>query len=167
MPTQQMLPSESISMSPMRNTRKRLVIGAVAAAVICVGVYVLSQPRKGSVEYHKRKYLQAGVPDWTRKNGIPAGVRRFYLRRFGRELEFHRGALIDAGYLKERVLLVSNCSPFKVVQAAEIELSENIAEFTSIAWDTPDTNAISVIAPAEWIEKIAHAIRKADLPETK
>lgn len=39
--------------------RKRLVIGAIAAVVIGVAAYVLSQPRKGTVEWHRRGYLRA------------------------------------------------------------------------------------------------------------
>ena len=39
--------------------RKRIIIGLLAAVVIGVLAFFLSQPKKGSVEWHKREYLAA------------------------------------------------------------------------------------------------------------
>ena len=40
----------------MTGVRKRLVIGAMAVVVIGVIAFVLSQPKDGTVEWHKREY---------------------------------------------------------------------------------------------------------------
>ena len=39
--------------------RKRIIIGLLAVVVIGVVAFYLSQPKKGSVEWHKREYLGA------------------------------------------------------------------------------------------------------------
>jgi hypothetical protein len=151
--------------------RKRLVIGAIATVVICVAVYLgaqlFTQPRKGTVDYHKRKYLQAGVPQWALVDGVPAFVRDFFERRFTHEFEFHTRALIDGGYLRESVFVVSNASPGNVMRTVQMRLPKHIREFTSMTCFASNPNAITVIAPRERIDEIGEAIRKSDVPETK
>jgi hypothetical protein len=147
--------------------RKRLVIGAIAVLVISIAAYVLSQPRKGTVEYHKRKYLEAGVPQWALVKGVPGFVRHFYERRFSHAFEFHRRALIDGGYLRESVFVVSNASAGNVMRTVQTQLPEYIREFTSMTWFASDPNAITVIAPRERIDEIGEAIRKTDVLETE
>ena len=41
----------------LRGVRKRIIIGLLAFLVIGVVVFFVSQPKKGSVEWHKRAYL--------------------------------------------------------------------------------------------------------------
>jgi hypothetical protein len=144
--------------------RKWVVAGLVLIAIV-LGAYLFSQPRKGTVEYHKRRYAEVGVPEWVLKKGIPAVVVDFYKHRYGREFEFHRSALIDAGYLNERVFAVSSCSPDRAVRAVYDSLSKSALEFVSMAWPTPDTNMITIIAPRKSMEEIGEAIRRADVPQ--
>ena len=151
----------------MSGVRKGLLIGAIALVGIGVGTYLFSQPRNGTVEYHKRKYLQTGVPRWALAKGVPSIVRGFYERRFSREVEFHRSALIDAGYLAESVFVISNCSVEKAVPAFhQSDLPKEAREFLCTIWWTPAPIMITVIAPRESMKEIAEAIRKSHVPES-
>jgi hypothetical protein len=58
--------------------RKRLVIGAIALLVIGVAAYVLSQPQKGTVEWHKRNYLRAAKT--VRGQTLSARMSALYYR---------------------------------------------------------------------------------------
>jgi hypothetical protein len=148
--------------------RKRLVIGAIALVVIGVCFYVLCPPRKGSVEYHKKRLLEAdkvgAVAVWLNENPVPQMVRNLYWERKGNQVEFHRRALIDAGYLMERVFVISNSWASEVISAARIELQDAFTDNTyrfTVLWET-GTNAVGVLGPADAMEKIGHAIRDAD-----
>jgi hypothetical protein len=146
----------------------RLLIGAIAVVVIGVAAYFLSQPRKGSVEYHKREYLRinkrgSSVP-WVDRRSVPHIVGSFYGWRLSRQSDFHYSALIEAGYLRKSVFMISNSPALDVLQAARIEWPPHVIEIIRISWDT---NRITITAPSDWIEKLGPAIREADAPETK
>ena len=96
--------------------RKRIVIGAIAAVVIGVGVYVLALPRKGTVEWHSARYLALLTEDswaqglrrmWERLGGRRAVLRKPPERVF-KELQLHEKALVKLGYFEERRFLVFN-----------------------------------------------------------
>jgi len=101
--------------------RNRIVVGFVVGIVI-TGSMTLSQPKNGSVEYHKREYLAA----WKRLGGCkwPYLLDRCYARITGKsmkrtvliehdgpappllskdeeQLVVNYGALIKLGYLKQ------------------------------------------------------------------
>jgi hypothetical protein len=149
--------------------RWRIAIAVLAAIGIAAAVYVGSQPKKGTVEWHKQRYLQAGAPSWALMKGVPGMVRDFYELRYLRESDLHQRALLDAGYLGDKTFVLSNASAPNVMQKIQLELTlpQTINEFTSMAWSANDSNAIRVIAPREWIEKIGQAIRETDVPESK
>ena len=151
--------------------RKRLLIGAIAAVVIGVAAYFLSQPRKGTVEYHKRKYAEAWeaeVPAWVLKKGVPGVVKEFYQRRRTHQLDFHRNALIDSGYLKQSVFVISNSAALSVWRTAAHDLlvvvPKEVWNFSWIQQTNMNTNTLMVCVPRDWFEKIGDAIRKADVP---
>jgi hypothetical protein len=96
--------------------RKRLVIGATAVVVIGVGAYVLTQPKKGTVEWHSTRYVALLTEDswterlsemWARLRGRRVALRRPPERVF-KELQLHEKALIKLGYFEERRFLVFN-----------------------------------------------------------
>jgi hypothetical protein len=146
------------------NLSSRLVLaGTIAAVVIGLATYFLPQPKEGTVEYHKRKYAETGVPAWVLKKGVPGFVRDFYERRSWRDSVFHRTALVNLGYLKESVFVFSNVSISNVVR---IEWPIEMDGFTSISYGMP-SNGITVVARPELTDKIGDAIRKADVPENK
>src|SRR5688572_20585371 len=94
----------------MPGMRKWVVVG-VALVAVAVGAYLLSQPRNGSLEYHKRKYLAASRAGkwqgWIKKNG-PISLGAALDRRAMKVLAHHRRALIGLGYLEHRTVVVSN-----------------------------------------------------------
>jgi hypothetical protein len=101
--------------------RKRLFIGAIAAVVIGVAAYALSPPKEGSVEWHKRQYLALRYPKVPLKERIEvlwAGVRGRILFKCSigdgsepRALLTHVRALEQLGYLRRRVVILTNASP--------------------------------------------------------
>jgi hypothetical protein len=145
------------------------LIGAIATVLIGVAAYFLSEPRKGTVEYHRRKYAEVGAPRWVAKEAVPGFVRNFYRRRYNLQREFHRTALIDSGYLKQRFFVVSNSSPLSVWRTAAHDLLvEMPKEVWSFSWiQQTNTNTLMVVAPRDWCEKIGDAIHKADVPAPK
>jgi hypothetical protein len=94
--------------------RKRIVIGVIAAVVIGVGVYVLTLPKKGTVEWHSARYIALLTEDswaerlsqtWGRLRGRRA-VPRTPPERVFKELQLHEKALVKLGYFEERRFLV-------------------------------------------------------------
>ena len=84
--------------------------------VIGVGVYVLTLPRKGTVEWHSARYVELLTEDswterlgqmWERVRGRRAVLRRPPERVF-KELQLHEKALVKLGYFEERRFLVLN-----------------------------------------------------------
>jgi hypothetical protein len=166
--------------------RKRLLIGAIAVA------YVLSQPKKGTVEWHQKEYLRYSKgPRLERvvnfvKRGI--GMQPIYRglpeAQMERERE-HRRALIDLGYLVESELVLSNQTVDKVLSTADqlmrrdprsarLRMDFLHFEYTIGADITPggantfeQTNKIVVVAHREDFQFIAEAIRQADVPASK
>jgi hypothetical protein len=147
--------------------RKRLIIGAIAAVMIGVVGYVFWQPGRGTVEWHKKKYLGAHrsgkIENWISFHFSPKVHHVLFFWK-GTAAE-HQRALLKLGYLKESVFVVSNASVMKAVRTVRFELPRDIDQFTRFSYGTPGT--LIVVAPAEWSEKIGAAIRKADVPENK
>ena len=90
--------------------RKRIVIGLLGAVVFGVVAFFVLQPKKGSVEYHKRAYLHARDgsrffnerrADWYRISGHRPKFRPQTPDSLA-EMEVHERALIDLGYMEER-----------------------------------------------------------------
>ena len=91
--------------------RKRVVIGLILVAVVCLGGYSLSRPRKGSVEYHLAGIKAARGGLLARVAGsFPLGIRTVYKDWRSDQLAYHRGALVQAGYLIQKDFLVTNVS---------------------------------------------------------
>lgn len=98
--------------------RKRLVIGAIAVVVIGVGAYVFTQPRKGTVEWHKEKYMKCFNRMWG--NTLWARTKRAATRVVGlpppttpdpraeTQARSHLTALVALGYLTERRYVITN-----------------------------------------------------------
>ena len=86
------------------------------AMVIGVGVYVLTLPRKGTVEWHSARYVALLTEDswaerlsrtWEKLRGRRTVLRRPAERVF-KELQLHEKALVKLGYFEERRFLVFN-----------------------------------------------------------
>jgi hypothetical protein len=97
--------------------RKRILIGAMAAAMIAVAGYLLSLPTKRSVEYHRQEYLKSRQPGlietWHNRWNVGLGKDRSWThakRRTERGAR-HRAALVELGYLEQRTLVLTNHVP--------------------------------------------------------
>jgi hypothetical protein len=147
--------------------RKRLVIGAIAVVVIGVAAYLLSQPKVGNLEYHKREYLKANKvllsPGSVSIRFAPGFVEDFFLDRHARSFTFHQEALIDAGFLTKVWFVVSNAHPVAIIRAME----ENGLDSTFATLWVAYNRAVAGVVPVEAIERVSQAIREADVPETK
>jgi hypothetical protein len=145
---------------------KRLVIGAIVLLVIGVAAYMLSQPRKGTVEYHKVEFLRATklgpMTSYLEEMGVINDPKRS--RR-----EFHRQQLLKAGYLTTATFVISN----RPLHDAFLEVWAGLSGvltaeeevFVDRRWKSPDM--IIVVAPNETMKSVEGFIRKLDVPETK
>jgi hypothetical protein len=94
--------------------RKRIVIRILGIITVGVLVFVLSQPKKGSVEWHKRKHLAASQGPLTTQiqnlwNRVRGSDER-YGYGFDDEQKTHQQTLIDLGYLQRREFVFTNRS---------------------------------------------------------
>jgi hypothetical protein len=155
--------------------RKRILMGLLAVVVIVVlglVAFVLSGPRKGSVEYHKKAYLQLREGSkfrntlrlaWSKIDRRAAEPSQERIERMGR----HHAALWSLGYLDEKVFLVSNREPAAVADALWLTLGRAFTNDTLplVAISDIGTNSVTVEGPREEMFKWEMLIREADVTE--
>lgn len=100
--------------------RKRILIGGIAVILIGIAAYMLSQPKKGTVQWHKAKYMECvnrmwGTTLWGRvqryaKQTVGIAAPEIPDRRAQTEARSHLSALVDLGYLSERRYVITNTS---------------------------------------------------------
>lgn len=148
--------------------------------VIGVAAYFLSQPRRGSVEYHKREYLKT-VARWEEKRIVDRLKDAYYRMRnvtpdrdmntFMANLDtmhHHAACLVRLGYLAEFQYASTNGrhAIFRIMNCGYnyrnqyLERADVMRDFTLIG--EPSSNVISVIARPSDLPAIETAIRKAD-----
>ena len=92
--------------------RKRLVIGAIAVVVIGVAAWVFWEPGKGTLEWHKREYLEelarARSRSWVERIPVPGIVRQWYWDRRSERRKFHQEELIRLDFLEAKQIDVKN-----------------------------------------------------------
>jgi hypothetical protein len=147
----------------------------IAVVVIGVGAYFLSQPKKGTVEWHEREY-------WALRKGQSepvAGMQLILGRESGlmpsqehmARTRVHEAELVKHGRLTERIVVVSNAPPTKVVAAVRRLVPGARSDDDFVDVDLRATNTIRLVTRtnnagarlANW-ERL---IREADVPETK
>jgi hypothetical protein len=133
--------------------RWRIAIAVLAVLGIAGAVYLGTQPKKGTVEWHKKKLVQA-------ESVIPPKKERATL---------HRNALVEAGYLVRRTVTVpSNPLPLAVYGEIRQILSKvEPANYDSFVAEEGDGTNWIVTAPADAIDAIAEVLRRGGGPETK
>jgi hypothetical protein len=131
-------------------------------------VYWLGDPRKGSVEYHKRRYLAALTPSLIQPlvDDMPWRIQEPFRNRQTRHIEFHRQALIDAGYLAQKVYIVSNRPPFNVATSLlttqqMLNTNTDRAAFHVIRYVS--SNSITIVGPPGQIHQWDELVRAADV----
>jgi hypothetical protein len=153
---------------------KRLVIAAVVMAVITVAAYVVSQPRKGTVEYHQKAYFEGHGPirQWLVAHG-PERISEAIVMRGRRRLQHHRQALIRLGYLAEPTFTVSNAPPETVLSrirpswcsfGRSLDLlpeEVDVSYYHAVA----GTNFVTICCIQKDVDLYKSAISKADVTE--
>ena len=151
--------------------RKRIIIGLVAA--IGVVVFLVSGPKRGTVEWHKREYLA----ELDRLHGKESLVKRFVrgiyewtglgqpIGQTDRGVVAQENALIKLGYLERREFILTNLPTGNAVQAIGREAATAIPGLCRITTGEK-TNVVVVTALREDMPKWDVLIRKLDVPES-
>jgi hypothetical protein len=142
--------------------RKRLIIGVIAVSVIGVAAYILSQPKEGTLEWHKREY-ENHMRRLDGKRTLLDRIRSAFglSRRPDRHLE-HRRALIDLGYLEEReIILTNNPKGFSqaLIQWATNEFPQNCFWLFGVRTN----NVMFLQAERHNMKKWEEAVRRIDV----
>ena len=155
---------------------KRILIGLLAVIGGGVLAFVLLQPKKGSIEWHKRELLATrdnrGFANWAGQlwNKI-RGQSPDYERRIART-RFHEDALIQLGYLETWQFVVSNRPPRDVMDT--IFLTHDLknpeywglyAEYCGMVFEGPNT--VRVVGRKGDQAKWEALVRKADIAGAK
>jgi len=147
--------------------RKWIVIAVVVVLVAGSAIYVLSQRRKGSVEYHREAYFEAIAPPGKWFGFAPRIVRHAWLERRQGRASFHWEALLEKGYLTNREFVISNASAWSVRDAVYGRVDwVNSTDYTPMVHLVAAyTNVLRVTAPPKAMDKLGALIREADVPE--
>ena len=158
---------------------KRIVMGLAVVAVLAVGGYVLSQPRRGTVEYHKKAYLAAAngssfserIQRTARrimgKAHVFAGISGERLNR----MREHQSALIELGFLERREMVLTNLPdmpPVKHLQWSVFsEAADRIPSDRQLfsQFSVSSAEVLTAIAPRQDIAILEDLIRKASAAE--
>jgi hypothetical protein len=150
--------------------------GIVIVVVAGIGItaYKLSQPKKGTIEWHKKEYLSAFKQPWTKQaqnlwnrvRGKPQSVS-YTLGQFARA-EGHQRALITLGYLEEREFVISNRTINDVIhESSRIILADprwRRASPDFVENRVDGSNVLVTVARREDMPIFVDAVRKADVP---
>ncbi|MCI0745410.1 MAG: hypothetical protein L0Y58_08405 [Verrucomicrobia subdivision 3 bacterium] len=151
------------------------VIAVIAVVTMGVAAFLVSQlsgPKRETLEWHKRKYFSARngggrLEDLFVVHGPDALVQRYWRRKLNR-IDFHREALVDGGVLEQQIFVISHRQPRRVAREVwsillDVFTNDNKLGFTELR--PTDTNALTVTAPAEAMQKLEELVRQADVPE--
>ena len=138
-------------------------------AVFGLGAYRLSQPRDGSVEYHKKQYLEENKTQLLDKciSYAPIGVQNRWREYRMERVYHHRERLKTLGYFEARVFVLSNRSPYAVRSPFYIQLQPCFANVTWLFSDVTDygTNSVTIEGPRNELDAIQKAVGRFDVPE--
>jgi hypothetical protein len=159
--------------------RKRVIIGVLAMIGVGVLVFVLSQPKKGSAEYHIREYRAAE----REANGERTLVQRAWYK-CGTLLGFNRSvgvgdpnnplvrsetqikALLDLGYLEKREFYLQNIPRPKAHKALAGLAAKGLPHdrVWRIREDSETYTVLTVEAEPRDLAKWEEMVRKVDVP---
>lgn len=169
---------------------RKWIVAGVALVVIAVGAYLLAQPKKGSVEWHKERLLDLdahldGRSLWTKIDVLCFKVfgKRFIdwseevMEELTAEVRVHQLKLRELGYLVPREYMFTNTSPedSETIQRylrPEIDSWERALPSDQLCWIEREwwnnfkghgpCFAIRVIAPREYQPDWDEAVRKVN-----
>ena len=151
--------------------------------VIGVAAYFLSQPKEGTIEWHKREYLKTleRLSHNTWKHKVQRVYCRVARRPFFqsdletyrsdiRTFEGHQASLVRLGYLQEARVSLTNAFGTNGVDASAVRYlgrdeDEALRRFTIIR--TNGLKVVHITAPPSVLPIVEAAVRKADVPPSK
>jgi hypothetical protein len=164
----------------MMATRTRILIGAVAVIALGVLVFVLSQPRKGSVEWHKREYARAArrvtVGPWVQwvgwvyetasKRQAPwlsqGTAAEAYIR-----LHTNHIALLRMGYVRHHRFALVYREAGQLRTTVEAAFGGEKKALRRGVWVSDKVAGVLIVeAPRGMLPRIEELVRKADVPES-
>ena len=164
--------------------RKRIIIGLLAIAVIGVVAVFVAQPKKGTLEWHKREYLSAWKilheETWAER------VKALYYRvtktvrptpiwgdreeQAEVKLRANQTALIRLGYFAQHRVALSNRSSMQLLNdfmktpPGQRQLVQR-GQWRWIDLQDEGTNALLLTGPRELIREFDAYVNKGDDPE--
>ena len=157
----------------MSAMRKWVLIGVIAIVAFSGIVFVIVRPKKGSVEYHKKAFLEAHYTEpWVHNilARAPKELRSAYFRRKEDEIDFHRRSLVELGFLAEQVFVISNQPTGQVADLLRFEVAvqggslySGQINFAVVREET--TNSIRVIGLRNRMDELVELVRKCDVPK--
>jgi hypothetical protein len=152
--------------------RKRVVIAIFLAGTLGTIVYLLSQPKRGSVEWHKREYCDAVQADGAFERWVDAKaankLRIFFDHRRNKRLQYHRKELLRLGFLEERTVLLTHITYPEIWERAVWRAMRNwngLDDFIFLSLDG-GSNWMKFVTIKQQAGFLEAAIREADVPES-
>ena len=157
--------------------RTWIVIGAGAMVAVGMLAFVVSQPKRGSVEWHKREYHAIRVDGAERDPDLSERVRQVYGRVVRRmaprlteaerhalvnEMDGHQKALVELGFLVTREVVVGQNSYAALMALHSTRAVEGYASGRFVSDGSFGTGAvIAVTAPAVDVSRWEEIVRDA------
>lgn len=162
--------------------RKRIVIGLLAVGVIGVLGFFLSQPKRGSVEWHKREYLAVRKrlfndtcadrmrTVYYRITKTPSSRRQISAAEWdelGRRMQESWGSLVTLGYLNRHEFYLAHQLKSRAVFLERAELTQfpPDAIWSVDAFQEP-ANLLVVYATSNDLPKWRKLVGRFDVPGT-
>jgi len=150
---------------------RKWVAGGVALVVVGVSTYLLLQPRKGSVEYHKSEYLRL----WNSRSGLDRWIMQkstrqivgWRLRQNSKYREFHVEALKELGYLETGVFVVSNRPGDLIEKVLDGAFGRTNMAHDFIFIGECGSNTLTVVHPHEERHLWQQVVSEADAKQSK
>jgi hypothetical protein len=160
---------------------RRVTIGLLIVLAVSIAVFAFTQPepKEGTIEWHKKRYAEAEDKmrgrRWftplaevydrlTRATRAPRARDGDEIRRLQREMNSHRDALRELGYLAERKFIVSN-NPSVVGHRVFAAPTVPNNRYSLISVNSSfGTNVIKITAPPAHMQKWEQLILKMDVP---
>ena len=139
-----------------------MLIGAIAVAVIGLAGYVFWEPGRGTIEWHKKKYLKAfeRLSRTSDEDNIKV-------------MEEHLSSLLELGYVQTARVSLTNTLAWDAIRAAYSGPNADecfgpySAAYNFVFVDPDGDYGVNIVAPASRLRIVEAAIRQADVPEPK
>ena len=155
--------------------RKRIAIGLLLVSVVGVVVFFVSQPRKGSLEWHEQKYERLmreiegrtlkhrGLVLWRKATGTRMSSRDLDRTDQIKQMLEHWRSLLECGYFVERRFVVKDADArAKISVEWKNMIPKNRQNYTQLC-GVVDTDALLVIGRPKDMPLWEHIIREGNI----